>query len=120
MSEEIVFKKLTRQSIKDIDNLVKQKRENKKLEKASLTDVEEKTSRCACKRKKKPDKTEDDEVVVKKIPKKAFAAETQLSQRYQHLFHKTLIGVPLEEVDEFYKEDYVNISDAYCQSTKMD
>ena len=47
-----------------------------------------------------------DEFIVKK-PDKYLEAGRNLPKKFAKHFHKHLSGIPLEEIDDFYKTDYV-------------
>lgn len=110
----IVFKKLSEKSLKKISSRIKEKNTAKRLkrleEKAKAE--EEKLLKKENKNKKSKDEVKSESKPKKKIklkPDKDLLEDNRLPDKYAPLFDKKkLSGIPLEEVDEYYKSEYVN------------
>jgi hypothetical protein len=115
-SNQIVFKKLTLESINNIkENILNEKTrlEIEKSEAAINKNSEEETSNHVSKAKnvKSLSVKEGSNASTPFIltPNKDFEAGKILPKKYRNQFPQALAGRPIEEVDEFYKTDYVLI-----------
>ncbi len=103
-SRNIVFKKLSKQSIRNIHERVlneKSRLEIERVEKEIANQNVPKNKRSKSKRGKANEK----EVLVE--PNKDFFVGNTLPHRYHNLFPDELHGYPIEEVDPFWKNEYV-------------
>ena len=104
-SRSIVFKKLSKQSIRNIHERIlneKSRLEIERVEKEIATQNEPKSKRS------KSIKGKNEKEVLNE-PNKDFLVGNTLPHRYHHLFPEELHGCVIEEVDPFWKNDYVYI-----------
>ena len=92
--KERIFNEKTRIDIEKID--------------ASLEDLNKKSKNLLKIRKKKKK-----EVKVVRYSDKDFETGSKLPKIYHHLMHSDLYGVPIEEIDDFYKNDYVKFNEFF-------
>ena len=118
-SEIFQFKKLTPESIKAIDNRIYNEITRIEIEKTYAEyegfDEQQQTPQ----QQQQPQNLKSDtvrkdgqinkknELKVKKVPEKDYEAGQKLSLKYKKLFPKKLFGTPIEEIDDFYKTEYV-------------
>jgi hypothetical protein len=105
------FRKLTAKSIEEIDERIRVERTRLEIEKTDagfeLSDAAKQHShKKTASGKHKPN---GKNAVKKKVPDKDFEAGSKLPSKYKKLFPKELFGVPIEELDDFYKTDYVTV-----------
>ena len=104
-SRSIAFKKLTKQSIRDIHERIL----NEKL-KVEINDSEKKQNdnnieENSSSRKTSKNKHEKQGPILE--PNKDFIVGNNLPNRYHHLFPENFYGVPIEEIDPYWKNKYV-------------
>lgn len=100
--KQVVFKELTINSISSIREKIANEKARIEIEKAG-EDLDENPNTKKSKKQKNAAKSSP------KVPDKDFELGQKLSRKYQQLFPKELFGKPIEEVDEFYKCEYVSI-----------
>lgn len=93
----INFKKLTRESIKSIEERIF----NDKL----LLEIE--NDECKPPNKKPKPHEQSIDADRKQGPNKDLLTGKKLPERFKNLFDPKLFSIPIEEIDEFYQNDYV-------------
>ncbi len=102
-SRSIVFKKLSKQSIRNIHERILNEKSRLQIERAE----KEIASQNEPKSKRSKSIKGKNEKEILNEPNKDFLVGNTLPHRYHHLFSDELHGCPIEEVDPFWKNDYV-------------
>lgn len=100
-TKNISFKKLTKQSIRNIHERILNEKTRHDIEKTENAELS--SSQKQRKSFKKRKKEED----IYKEPNKDFIVGNSLPRRYQLLFPEKLYGAVIEEVDPYWKNSYV-------------
>lgn len=104
-SKNTIFKQLTLESISRIHERIVNEKARLEIEK-NEAEMEQTNLKPKGQQPKKAAKKKEETVVVRK-PDKDFEAGKTLTHKYSQLFPSELSGIPLEEVDEYYKSEYV-------------
>lgn len=98
-NKNVTFKEFTVESVQRIRERIVNENTRIEIEKADADFEENKPARgqTSIKNVKKNLKFAD----------KDFEVGKKLSRKYKHLYPKNLFGRPIEEVDDFYKREYV-------------
>ena len=95
------FNELAPSSLKKIKNNIENERARLEIERYDL-DLDDSLPKSKLKQSKK---------TKLKFPDKEFLAGRKLPRKYRFLLPRKLFGNPIEELDDFYKCEYVNILD---------
>lgn len=105
---QVNFKEFTRESMSNIRERILNEKLRFEIEQeelnANLDNLSLKKRKLAIK------KLKTDRENLRAKPNKDFVIGKQLPLRYKYLFPTKLFGTPIEEIDEFYRNDYVLIS----------
>ena len=116
MSRKVVFKRLEPEALEVIRERHDEEEARLMVEKAEalrieLADKENKENKSRAKLKKEKKQREIDAEANKRKPNPEFEAGKNLPLRCSdHFPVKKLAGTPLEELDDFYKTDYVSLN----------
>lgn len=105
-----LFKAFTNQSLKDIEIRREHEREIQEAAREKNPPQTEVKRVCGCIKRKKVIKHDEDDDEPKLKPSKEFMAGNTLPSAYKNKLPVELIGKPMEEIDEYYKNDYVIFS----------
>jgi hypothetical protein len=112
-----IFRELTAGSIEAIEQRIADERMRKEIEQTDA-DMEFSDTRLAnlhhySNHKRKGGRADTKNATKKKVPDKDLVAGGKIPSKYKKLFPKQLFGRPVEEIDDFYKTDYVGL----CKSS---
>ncbi len=102
----IVFREFTHESVERIKRYRQEEVESiasKRLEQQTIRDDDNDEHRCMNKSSK------DEPIAPKSVPNKELAVGQKLPQVLQNKFPAELIGKPIEEIDCYYRTEYVCI-----------
>jgi len=102
--KNIKIVQFSQDSIKNIKERVFNEKTRIEIEKidASIEDLNKKSKNIL-----KLKQNKNKELRVNRNPDKDFETGSTLPKIYHNLIHSDLYGVPIEEIDDFYKNDYV-------------
>lgn len=103
-SRSIAFKKLTKQSIRDIHERILNEKLKEEINKAEKQISEKNLNGNSSPRNVSKNKNEKKDSLE---PNKDYMVGNSLPNRYHHLFPENLYGVPIEEIDPYWKKKYV-------------
>lgn len=103
----IYFNKFTPESMSKIRESILNEKLRLEIEKTDA-DFDNVTSKLKKTKKKGLDRTSK-EIANKTCPNKDFETGKKLPNKYKQLIGTKLFGTPIEEVDTYYKNDYVII-----------
>ena len=106
-TKNISFKKLTKQSIRNIHERILNEKTRRDIEKTEKQNAELNNLDNSMKQRKSFKKRKKGEDIFKE-PNKDFMIGNSLPRRYQILFPEKLYGGVIEDVDPYWKNSYVN------------